>query len=227
MWGCLGLDRTTERRIARRQGLTGFLRDIECRTTTKQRGEQQKSNQGLFDSHGAYSGWWRSGNAGSRRMASCSPPAFCSHRPCVLFLRSAGLFLERSPCAGYCGICPGWSRSCRPQSARKTPTAKAYENDTATHFRIHLSYRRSASARDPNAEPLPFSPRLYMLPEKKRGQQQESDVDLRQDDREWNRTNDKHELLLSADRAYETQAKLLVVSCSPRTAPPVSAVYWR
>ena len=44
-----------------------------------------------------------------------------------------------------------------------------------------------------------------MLPEKKQGQQQESDVDLRQDDREWNRTNDKHELLLSADRAYETQ----------------------
>ncbi|MNP09983.1 hypothetical protein D3C76_1021130 [compost metagenome] len=39
MGGCLGLDRTTERRIVRRQGLTGFVRDSGCCTTNKQQGK--------------------------------------------------------------------------------------------------------------------------------------------------------------------------------------------
>jgi hypothetical protein len=48
----LGLDRTTERRIARWQGLTGFMRNIAGRTTGKQQSEHK---QWLSGFHGAYS----------------------------------------------------------------------------------------------------------------------------------------------------------------------------
>jgi hypothetical protein len=35
---------------------------------------------------------------------------------------------------GNCGVCMTRKRGCRQQSTRKKSTAKAYENDRATHF---------------------------------------------------------------------------------------------
>ena len=67
-------------------------------------------------------------------MASWFPPALWSYRPCVLFLRSAGMFFERSSSAGNCGSCPKAEKMLPTDIGKKKTTAKAYENDTATHF---------------------------------------------------------------------------------------------
>ena len=47
----LGLDRATERRVAGRQRLARFALNVEAGATAKERGEKQKSEQGLSESH--------------------------------------------------------------------------------------------------------------------------------------------------------------------------------